>query len=882
MTLLWLSLGTRWRDARGRSLALVILIAGLGGFVLAAAAAARHVGATYDRFADDTGTPDLVLGPSCERVDSGFGCEQVSDGLSATSSLVQRLSAIEIVTDVRPATVVTPYFVDGNGQPLLATGDDEYGCYDNDRFVSLLASRPGTALDQAIPFQLTGQLPRPGSLDIVMTRATMQRESLAIGDTVRLAGWCSDGDPNLFEQPLDLSISGQSIGPLDIEPPGTGLALEPGYVDSDVIDRLLTAGADPQPNAIVWVDRSASMHDVELALTDFTLAIDFGERRQQFNEALRTDAELLWVLTAVGLIGLILVISPLVGSLVRETGRTTPVLLALGQTRGQVTAHVAAHVATIGAAGAAAAVTLSVPIAAVMPRGLAVEIEPARQLWFDPLVASLGLGLIWIAVALVGAIAGWRLTARDVTSRRRHLGRYTHSLDVVRLGPSARSGVLSAIGAPLGPHQANPWPGLVSLMIAATAWTASATYLAGLEHLQRTPALVGWNWDAALAFNGSDPQSRARAIAEVESVDAVSQAVRATPYPPVFPTLSGTDTPLFPWSFDTGPNAITPTMLAGRAPDGPDEIAISEVLVDQSGLTIGDTITLARPTLMTRLAEEFEHWATDAGFDPAGFGVKIPTPQPVTRSFEITGIAVLPLQRTQVFAQGAFTLGGLAEFAEPSPDEIAEARAWLPAELPEKITEQVELLFSDFDVTTRGAYIRFHGDLANSHAAIDEINAINGVDPAVVPTPEQVLSLTVGLNLTHTDRIPRAVVVMVSIAALLILAFVLPSAIRLRRLELAVMRSVGLTGHGVRRSAAWQATTTAIAPLLVAVPLGIAVGRTAWEAYARDLEVAPEAITPWLAIASLVVGLVVAANACALIPGRLAAKRLLAADLRAG
>ena len=60
------------------------------------------------------------------------------------------------------------------------------------------------------------------------------------------------------------------------------------------------------------------------------------------------------------------------------------------------------------------------------------------------------------------------------------------------------------------------------------------------------------------------------------------------------------------------------------------------------------------------------------------------------------------------------------------------------------------------------------------------------------------------------------------------LAHVSSSVLRRRRGELAVLRSMGLTPRQVRACLAWQATTLAVIGVAIGVPLGIAVGRTAW------------------------------------------------------
>jgi hypothetical protein len=60
---------------------------------------------------------------------------------------------------------------------------------------------------------------------------------------------------------------------------------------------------------------------------------------------------------------------------------------------------------------------------------------------------------------------------------------------------------------------------------------------------------------------------------------------------------------------------------------------------------------------------------------------------------------------------------------------------------------------------------------------------------------------------------------------------------------------------------------------LLGVSLGVIVGRLAWTAYARDLYVVPEAVTPWWWIAIVVGATVIAANLVAIVPAWRAARR---------
>lgn len=216
---------------------------------------------------------------------------------------------------------------------------------------------------------------------------------------------------------------------------------------------------------------------------------------------------------------------------------------------------------------------------------------------------------------------------------------------------------------------------------------------------------------------------------------------------------------------------------------------------------------------------------------------------------------------------------------EPSADEVAAANATLPADLPEDVQASADAYLSGFDIENQSAHVRFSGD---SQSIVSEILKIEGVVQVIAPSPEEVVTTVVGLNLDHNDRVPIALVYVVSIAAAALLTYLLYTSVRARRFEFAVMRAVGMSSRGVRWSIAAQATATAVVPLVVAIPVGVVVGRRTWMSSARDLEVVPVAVTPWLVLAVIVAAAIGIANVVVLVPGWTAVRRSLSRDLRAG
>ena len=122
---------------------------------------------------------------------------------------------------------------------------------------------------------------------------------------------------------------------------------------------------------------------------------------------------------------------------------------------------------------------------------------------------------------------------------------------------------------------------------------------------------------------------------------------------------------------------------------------------------------------------------------------------------------------------------------------------------------------------------------------------------------------------------------MVVAAAAAALAHLLLTTVRRRRRDLAILKTLGFTRSQVFGAVAWQATTVAAVGALVGVPLGIAVGRFAWNLIARDLGVAADPVTPvGLSLLAVPVAILLA-NAIAVLPARRAAAMPPALVLRA-
>ena len=136
-------------------------------------------------------------------------------------------------------------------------------------------------------------------------------------------------------------------------------------------------------------------------------------------------------------------------------------------------------------------------------------------------------------------------------------------------------------------------------------------------------------------------------------------------------------------------------------------------------------------------------------------------------------------------------------------------------------------------------------------------------------------------NWGRVSGLPHVLAALIAVAAAAMLAHALVTSIRRRRRDLAIFKTLGFERRDLRSTLAWQATTVAAIGLLAGLPLGVGLGRFAWNLLATGLGVAPEAAAPpWQGVLVIPAALLLA-NLVALLPGRAAARTQPAAVLRA-
>ena len=127
-------------------------------------------------------------------------------------------------------------------------------------------------------------------------------------------------------------------------------------------------------------------------------------------------------------------------------------------------------------------------------------------------------------------------------------------------------------------------------------------------------------------------------------------------------------------------------------------------------------------------------------------------------------------------------------------------------------------------------------------------------------------------DVEQVGYLPGLIAALVALLALGTVTHALVSAVRRRRRDLAVLKTLGFLRRQVSATVACQATAFAVVAVVVGVPIGIAIGRWSWRLVANSLGVVPEPVMPLSGLLAVAGGVLLAANLIAAGPGWVAGR----------
>ena len=161
--------------------------------------------------------------------------------------------------------------------------------------------------------------------------------------------------------------------------------------------------------------------------------------------------------------------------------------------------------------------------------------------------------------------------------------------------------------------------------------------------------------------------------------------------------------------------------------------------------------------------------------------------------------------------------------------------------------------------------------------ALPAANPCRGITLGVLPVqhPAQIA------NYAALSAAPSLLAAGLAAGAVAALFLTLFASVRRRRHDLAVLKTIGFTRRQLAATVAWQATVAAIVGSAVGIPLGIALGRWLWTAFARQIYAVPQPAVPVVSLVLLPLCALALVNLVAALPGWSASRTPAALALRA-
>lgn len=776
-----------WRTWLG----LTLLIALVGGAVIALGAGARRTDTAYARFLRAQRGADM-------------GVFLATGTRSSVEAQIDRLPQV-----TASAAALTLPAVESDLIAVVGP-DGRYG-RDLNRF-KFLAGRPLRA-DRADEAVVGFLLARQRHLHVGSTLTIHLVPEAPTGVTLRVVG--IEAAPTEFPPRSSATSLSLYLSPAFLDTP-IGTQAVARKVTQFVVVRLRHGTRDAAPFIAA----------LESAVGGPVGSTSFADQAVNVQRSMHLQAVALWLMAGfVGVAGA-LVLLQLLTRQGFDDATEYPTLAALGMTSTQLGLSGVVRVAVAAVTGVAGGGVLAWMASPLLPLGTARTAEPHPGLAFNAAVIGGGVAAVLALVTLLGATAQLR-AGRRAGHRVLFAGANTgpppsavlgRVPGVVRLPLTMGIGVRLALQAGRGRTAVPVRTTLVAAAVGIGALGASVTFGASLAHLLDTPALYGVTFDAQIQGNGnfSDIRPIVPILASDPAIAAFAVGRTGIPMRTDKVTFGAQAT------FNVA-GSLEPTVTAGRLPTGPDEILLGSKTMAALHTSLGRIISVT-------VAE-------------------LPTPL----SMRIVGRGVL------ASITDAEQLGRGAVVAPSALDRLATIAP------------------PGFKVPPEGdAFVRF-GPVHDRARAIAELQARLGPANFVATAPIQPNDVA---DFGRVRNLPDILAAVVGVTGLITIVHLLTSAIRRRRRDLAVLKSLGMPPSKVSAAIFWQATSVGLVSTALGLPIGIVAGRWAWRLVASDLGVVAQPQVPLLVLTGLSIGVLVVVNLVAAGPAVAAGRVAPASVLR--
>jgi ABC-type antimicrobial peptide transport system permease subunit len=539
--------------------------------------------------------------------------------------------------------------------------------------------------------------------------------------------------------------------------------------------------------------------------------------------SIRFESQALWALAALIGLAALAILGQAIARQIYLDSDELPALRAIGMSRGQLLGLGLARASVIGILAALLSIPIAILLSPLTPIGLARLAEPHPGIWIDGMSLAIGAAailLLTVVASIAPSVSAARSAARfgwPETSRQRP-SVLAGAVGRASSSPTVATGVRMAIEPGRGRTAVPVRSAIFGATLSIVALIASLLFAASLDHVLHTPALSGYTWDALVAVDDPDAASAAAAALRADHRNVAAFARGGYIGVKIGGEL------VFGLVIDR-PNSVHSVIAEGRAPLGSDEIALGADSMRATRTSIGDTVQVVLDQTEGK-------------------------PQPVR--MRIVGKAIIP----------------------PAPFGVSRPGEGMTVSTAGWIHIDPSARESTGDNSSIPFLVRFAPGVPREKAlaAMRDDAPMGFIAPAERPGDVS--------SLTRIASVPVLLAGLLALMAAGVLAHTVITSIRRRRRDLAILKTLGFERRQLAGAVAWQATVLAAAALVMGIPIGIAVGRWTWRAFADQLGVLPVPIIPTLAILIAVPSALILANAIAVLPGRSAARTQAALVLR--
>jgi ABC-type lipoprotein release transport system permease subunit len=536
--------------------------------------------------------------------------------------------------------------------------------------------------------------------------------------------------------------------------------------------------------------------------------------------SIHLQAVALWLLAGLVAVSAGLIAGQLLSRLTLIEATDYETLGALGMSARGRTLLGVVRAGVVGGVAAVVGTVSAVAVSPALPTGLARIAEPDPGLEVDVLIVAVGVAATVVVVTALGAWAAWRTSAATRPAS-------ASGDQGLRRRPSGVARFLTAAGG-------WPLPATVGVRMALEPGRGRTavpvrTTLAGVT-LGVGALVAALTFGASLAHLLDSPRLYGQTwdlqlqdASDATFAERGLSLLRDDPRVGAMGVGSAGSALLEvdgrradAIALDPVEGDILPPMLAGRPPQGAGEVALGARTARALGVDIGNVVEVGRS------------------------GARAVPMRVVGR------VAFPSIGTTSRLGDGVFAT--VAARDAVSPDE-----ATAPGDLFLRLTPG-----------------------ADSAALVADLNARAGTNAFVQSkgSPADIV------NFGRVESMPFVLGGILAAIAAATLAHLLLSAVRRRRRDLAILKTLGFVRRQVAGTVAWQATTVVVVSLVIGVPLGVALGRWVWMLLADDLGVVAQPRVPLLALVAVAGGAVLLANVMAVVPGQIAARTRPVTDLR--